>query len=77
MTQMGTAGCNILKPTAVLTSDPVTIGWFKQLFDTTLGIEVAPVQQLWIPPQALPPALQVVINTPTGGALAQSKDMLT
>ena len=37
MVQMGTQGCNILKPTAILTKDPVTIGLLKQRLDTTLG----------------------------------------
>ena len=37
MIQMGTTGCHVLKSTAVIRSDPVTIGWIKQRLDTTLG----------------------------------------
>ena len=76
MIEMETTGCNILKPTAVLMSDPVTIGWMKQRLDTTLGTEAAPVQQLWMPPQTLPPALQPVINMSAVRAPVQGKGVL-
>ena len=43
----GDAGSNTFDPTGVLTQDPVTIAWLKQRLNTTIGIEVTPLQQVW------------------------------
>ena len=63
----GDAESNTFDPTGVFTQDPVTMAWLKQRLNTTMGIEEAPLQQVWgYPSQGLRPAPQPVINMPAG-----------